>query len=201
MRLFCGLLRHPKLGCPPRKPGIVKGTVHAVFGRYLLVTNTITGGVLLAAGDMIQQEIERYRHKEVSKRMNRYDWPRVGRMFFAGLIQGPPQHYFYKKLDAVLPNRDWKSVCAKIFLDETVASPICIVLFFCGVGIFEKDAYSEIWSEIKSKFWTVYAADWLVWPPSQFINFYFVPPTYRLMYVNFVTTLYNVFLSYIKHEM
>ncbi|XP_049957885.1 mpv17-like protein 2 isoform X2 [Schistocerca serialis cubense] len=125
----------------------------------------------------------------------------LGRMFFAGLIQGPPQHYFYKKLDAVLPNRDWKSVCAKIFLDQTVASPICIVLFFCGVGIFEKDAYSEIWSEIKSKFWTVYAADWLVWPPSQFINFYFVPPTYRLMYVNIVTTLYNVFLSYIKHEM
>ena len=31
------------------------------FGRYLWVTNTVTGGVFLAVGDAIQQNIEKAR--------------------------------------------------------------------------------------------------------------------------------------------
>lgn len=41
--------------------------------------------------------------------------------------------------------------------------------------------------------------DWCVWPPTQMINFFFVPNHYQVVYVNTVTMLYNVFLSYIKH--
>lgn len=46
----------------------------------------------------------------------------------------------------------------------------------------------------------LFQTDWSVWPVAQFINFYFLPPHYRVMYVNVVTTLYNVFLSHIKHK-
>lgn len=42
--------------------------------------------------------------------------------------------------------------------------------------------------------------DWMVWPPTQFINFYYVPVKYQVVYINAVTMLYNVFLSYIKHR-
>lgn len=46
----------------------------------------------------------------------------------------------------------------------------------------------------------LFQTDWTVWPAAQFINFYFLPPHYRVLYVNLVTTLYNVFLSHIKHK-
>lgn len=42
--------------------------------------------------------------------------------------------------------------------------------------------------------------DWSVWPATQFINFYYLPVKYQVFYINAVTMLYNVFLSYIKHR-
>ena len=35
------------------------------------------------------------------------------------------------------------------------------------------------WSEFKQKFPTIYMFDWLIWPPSQGINFLYVPSKYR----------------------
>lgn len=45
-----------------------------------------------------------------------------------------------------------------------------------------------------------FQTDWAVWPAAQFLNFYYLHPKYRVVYVNLVTMLYNVFLSYIKHD-
>lgn len=42
--------------------------------------------------------------------------------------------------------------------------------------------------------------DWMIWVPTQFINFYYVPVKYQVIYVNVVSMIYDVFLSYIKHR-
>ena len=41
--------------------------------------------------------------------------------------------------------------------------------------------------------------DWCIWPPTQYVNFVYVPPKYRVSYVNAVTVVWDVFLSYMKH--
>lgn len=42
--------------------------------------------------------------------------------------------------------------------------------------------------------------DWAFWPAAQFINFRFVPGSLRVLYVSFAALLWNIFLSYIKHD-
>ncbi|KDR21081.1 mpv17-like protein 2 [Zootermopsis nevadensis] len=174
----------------------VKGMFNTIFGKHLVLTNTISCGVLMGAGDLIQQEIERYRNVNSKP----FDWKRTGRMFVVGLTQGPPQHIFYKFLDRGLPRRDFRSISIKIIIDQLIASPVCICIFFFGMGYLEDQTWDEIISESKKKFLTVYLVDWLVWPPTQVINFYFLKPKYRVMYINIMTMLYDVFLSYIKHD-
>ena len=41
--------------------------------------------------------------------------------------------------------------------------------------------------------------DWCIWPPTQYVNFVYVPSKYRVSYVNAVTVVWDVFLSYMKH--
>ncbi|XP_018335606.1 mpv17-like protein 2 [Agrilus planipennis] len=178
------------------KIGPIQRNFNKAFGKYLLATNTISCGVLMLGGDIIQQEIE-YRQGKLKKR---YNWLRVGQMFIVGLSQGPLHHYFYGWMDKILPRRNLQSVISKICLDQIIMSPVCIVEFFYCLGYLELKSTKECTKELKDKFIEVYTMDWCVWPPTQFINFLYVPVKYQVLYINGVTTLYNVFLSYIKHR-
>lgn len=69
-----------------------------LFTRHLFFTNTISCGVLFAAGDGIQQTIELKRKVHAT---GNYDWKRTWKLFLVGLSQGPPHHYIYIWLDKV----------------------------------------------------------------------------------------------------
>ncbi|XP_013417707.1 mpv17-like protein 2 isoform X2 [Lingula anatina] len=177
----------------------VRSIYNLMFGRHLFLTNTISAGVLLGAGDSIVQTFEGRRIKKKGGEWAR-DWKRTGRMTVVGFFFGPMAHKYYKYLDWWLPGRDFKTIAKKIMVEQLIMSPMSLVIFFGGMGLLEGQSWDKGVQEFKSKFWTVYMADWTVWPAAQCINFYFLPPKLRVIYVNFVTLGWDVFLSYIKHE-
>lgn len=77
-------------------------------------------------------------------------------MTLVGLALGPVQHFFYKYVDIILPKRTLKSVAKKIILDQLIASPIAICVFFYGLGLFENGNFKEAHKEMKDKFLTIY---------------------------------------------
>jgi len=172
----------------------VTKAVKPIVTRNMLVTNTATSAVLFTSGDVIQQRIE----KSMGQK-NRYDYSRSGRMFLVGLSQGPPHHYWYIYLDKLLPKKTLRTVCVKILADQIIAAPFFAITFFIGMGILEDKRLSECWSEFIKKFPVVYMFDWVIWPPTQYVNFRYIPQSFRVFYVNVVTVIWDVFLSYIKH--
>uniref|UniRef100_H3CXV8 MPV17 mitochondrial inner membrane protein like 2 n=1 Tax=Tetraodon nigroviridis TaxID=99883 RepID=H3CXV8_TETNG len=164
-------------------------------GRYLLLTNTVTCGGMLALGDCVQQTWEIY--KDPSKVRS---WKRTGCMFAVGTALGPCMHYWYQWLDRLYPGRAMKTVTKKVLIDQLIGSPTIWFGFFIGMSVTEGHTVSEGLEEFKEKFWEFYKADWCVWPPAQIINFYFLPPKFRVIYMNFVTLGWDVYISYLKHR-
>lgn len=198
-----------------------------LFGRYLLVTNTISCGLMMAAGDLIQQrrehwkrynydnyfssggtarviaaspEIEEEKKATDVAALYEHNYVRTRNMTLVGLIQGPFHHCFYGLLEKIAPGKRVRSVLKKTFLDQLIASPTCLIIFFGGLGLMERDKIEEACREIKVKLIDAWKVDCCFWPPAQCVNFLFVPLQYRVLYTNFMTMVYDIFLSYIKYD-
>ena len=51
--------------------------------------------------------------------------------------------------------------------------------------------------ELGTQLWL---SEWFIWPPAQFVNFYFLPTKYRVVYDNLVSLFYDWYTSHLKHN-
>ncbi|KAG5667879.1 hypothetical protein PVAND_015845 [Polypedilum vanderplanki] len=167
-----------------------------LFGKYLLLTNTVSSGLLMYFGEYCAQKIENHKNKTEKE----IDKEKMKQLAVVGLSQGPLHHYTYLWMERLLPGNAASTVGKKILSDQFIVSPVFIVHYFYTAYFLEGKKISQTNELLKEKFFKIYIADWLVWPATQFINFYFVPLKYRVLYINMITMFYNVFLCYVKNE-
>lgn len=61
-------------------------------------------------------------------------------------------HFWYKFLDSRLPGRTFGLVAKKVLIDQMIASPIVIAMFFATLGVCRRESLNETMDEIKHKF-------------------------------------------------
>lgn len=75
----------------------------------------------------------------------------IARITVVGSILGSMQYVFYRSLDKRYPGRDMRTIVKKIFIDQTLCTPINIVVFIYGLGILENNPWAKMNEEFKHK--------------------------------------------------
>mmetsp|Transcript_10483 Transcript_10483/g.22004 ORF Transcript_10483/g.22004 Transcript_10483/m.22004 type:complete len:92 (-) Transcript_10483:29-304(-) len=82
-----------------------------------------------------------------------------------------------------------------MLIDQT--NPIFGCMFLGHLNSVE----GRLWMKrIKSDLKTAVMGSWAVWVPNHTINFAFIPPSQRLLYINSIQIGCNVFLSFLGNE-
>ncbi|KAK4872676.1 hypothetical protein RN001_014705 [Aquatica leii] len=167
-----------------------------VFERkYLLYTNVTLSFTISAVGDILEQQYE------ISQQtIEKWDKTRTNKMAISGIPIGIVCHLYYSFLDKRLPGRTLKVLIKKLFIDQFICSPICISTFLVTIACLEHASFNDFTKSLKTKLWRLYLADWVVWPPAQVINFYFLSPKFRVLYDNVISLGYDVYTSHVNYH-
>jgi len=73
-------------------------------------------------------------------------------------------------------------------------------MFFSYLGICEGKTFKQIQEKLRADLSTAVMGSWAVWVPAHTLNFAFVPPNQRLLYINTIQIGYNIFLSFLGNR-
>ena len=93
-----------------------------------------------------------------------------------------------------------KTVFTKVGIDQVAWNPIFGVVFFTSLGLMEGKSTDEIQTKIKNDLPTAVTGSWAYWVPAHFVNFRFIPGEQRLLYINGMQIMYNIFLSFLGNK-
>ncbi|CAM9117064.1 unnamed protein product [Heterosigma akashiwo] len=173
--------------------GGVWNSYNKVLSEKPILTKACTSLVGFSVGDVLAQKL--------IDKADKLDVPRIARLAsFGFFIHGTAGHFFYGFLDSKFPGTDPKTVVTKVVIDQLLMNPVFATVFFTYLGLVSGDGPSKIINKIKNDLFAAVKGSWTVWPVAHLINFRFVPPEQRLLYINSIQIAYNVFLSFIGNK-
>jgi protein Mpv17 len=185
-----------------------------------LLTKALTSLTGFTAGDILAQCFVEPADKP-------YDVMRTIRLgSFGFLIHGTTGHYFYGMLDSKLPGTAPLTVASKVLIDQTIWNPIFGCMFFGYLNVMEGKTFADLQKKLNADLKTAVMGSWAVWVssylsshafdasiamphpslmfspqvPAHTVNFAFIPPNQRLLYINSIQIGYNVFLSFLGNK-
>lgn len=159
-----------------------------------LLTKALTSLTGFTLGDILAQNF-------VEASDQPYDIMRTLRLgSFGFLIHGTTGHYFYGFLDAKLPGTAPLTVVTKVAIDQTIWNPIFGLMFFGYLNFAEGKSWTDYTNKLQQDLKTAVMGSWAVWVPAHTVNFAFIPPAQRLLYINTIQIGYNVFLSFLGNK-
>lgn len=170
-----------------------------------LIVKSITASVILGAADLAGQTLEKKTREQeaaangASLSDNGIDWARAGRFAFFGLVlQAPWNHFYYLLLDGQIPPTADPYTATngvKVVIDQFIQAPIFTALIFIFLGLLEGKATADIKNQLENDYTETILANWKLWIPATVVNIGFVPPLYRVLYLNSVFFFWSIYLS------
>jgi len=86
-----------------------------------------------------------------------------------------------------------------VLVNQTIGALVInagFVLVFSRLSGLLLPPSNRVVQPFRTRLWTTLVTSWTVWPVASFVNFYFVPVDYRVLYTSCIAAVYNFLLSY-----
>mmetsp|Transcript_91552 Transcript_91552/g.261668 ORF Transcript_91552/g.261668 Transcript_91552/m.261668 type:complete len:253 (-) Transcript_91552:129-887(-) len=127
------------------------------------------------------------------------DWSRCGKFtFFCVAYVGSFQHLLFNKLyPRLFPGTGALQAAKCALFDNFVHSP-CLYLptYYTYRSFTSHGSLTDGLTQYRREGYDVLKACWGIWVPSQFINFYLVPPNFRILFIAGMGSVWEIVLSY-----
>ena len=157
-----------------------------------VLTKGLTSLIGFAIGDGIAQTLIEHAEMLDVARLIKFS-------SFGFLIHGTTCHFFYDFLDRVVPGKEAKPVATKVMVDQILWNPIFGCMFFSYLTLYDGGSVAQAVVRIQQSLATQVTGSWSFWGPAHIVNFRYVPSEQRLLYINVLQIVYNVFLSCISN--
>lgn len=156
------------------------------------MTKMITSGLLSVVSDIFAQRLGSDKKKFSIRRA--FSLLAVG-----ALLTAPMFHYLYAAFEVIKPRG--LRVGVALVMDQLVAAPVWLVLFFTMVSAFEGvREWKTIDNQIRRDFIPSIKLVWLVFPAVQVVNFSLVPVRLQVLVLNVCDLIFTAALSWIQHR-
>jgi hypothetical protein len=173
-----------------------------LFTNNPMLCNSCTGLMIFTSGDVLSQYIK-----------NNYQWNHqinFSRALQTGTLgifmNGLMLHYWYRSLDYLFGSsmKHYGGVLVKVAMDQIVYAPFSIGVFFSMASISKGGDSAMICDRLKEKtqesFLDTWAADCLVWPLVNFLNFRFIPISLRPTFVGAAQLMWQTYMSTVGYR-
>ena len=157
-----------------------------------------TTGSLSFIGDGLCQCIE-YKYTESSNSKFKWEIQRSLRFGFVGMLLGPCLSIWYTTLGRMIPGDSLAVALKRMVLDQSLFAPTIIAGVFTLNTFIDGGDWNEAVNRIKEQLVPTYKVNLMVWPFTQLLNFWIIPPQYRVLMANAVSLWWNSYLSYRAH--
>eukprot|EP00088_Acartia_fossae_P045040 TRINITY_DN4813_c0_g1_i4.p1 TRINITY_DN4813_c0_g1~~TRINITY_DN4813_c0_g1_i4.p1 ORF type:complete len:229 (+),score=24.83 TRINITY_DN4813_c0_g1_i4:98-784(+) len=179
---------------------IVVNKVSKFHHDYPLASNCIVYGGITGFTEFTQQTVQ-YKLVPYWKEQEVKNYDKSSLMRYTSLgcvVFAPVLHYWYRFLDTKYPANTTKVVMKKVGLDLVVLGAPLYAAFYAFICALEGYKAQDIIKELKSKLLATLAAGAVFWIPAQTVNFRYVPPTGRILYISVCTFVEVNILSVLK---
>ncbi|XP_064540736.1 mpv17-like protein isoform X1 [Drosophila montana] len=169
-----------------------------LFRRHPFVTNSAIYGSLYVGAEFTQQYVSKRWLARPEERED-IDYATVGRYAVMGTaIYAPSLYAWYKWLDGTFPGTLKTTILKKLLLDQFILTPYCLTLFYTGMALMEGS--EDTFEELRAKFLPTFIRSCAFWLPAQALNFMFIAPRFRIIYMGVCGMIWVNILCWIKRQ-
>eukprot|EP00483_Globobulimina_turgida_P000572 UN00572 len=160
-----------------------------------LITGIATTTGIAIFGDISCQYIA---HKHSSRRNYTFQWDYKRTVTFGltGFLFAPQMVLWYRYIQHKIPGQSMKTASKRVIMDQCVFASWTTVYFLSFNTYLQGGNCGDIKKQVNTKWMDTYIANTLLWPPFQFINFWLIPPHFRVLGTNLVSLAWSAYLSF-----